>query len=135
MPSLFRLLLTTVFMFAITLWTWALLEPRPVPEGIRDGLNIEWEFFLSKCLHCGAYAFLTALGGIVLESGRRSWLIVALLALHGVATEWAQFTMELGRHGCIRDVLIDWMGIAGGYAFLRWFPFQKREATETIVLP
>ena len=118
-----RKLHIAAFAFALSLWTWALLDPNPVPEPIRSELDIDWQFILSKFLHGGGYAFLTVLGGTLVKRGR--WAFIAGMALHGAATEVLQATMELGRHGCIRDVLIDWAGILAGTLFLYLWPARQ----------
>ena len=105
------------FLLFLPLWTWKLLEPQPVPEVILGGIGVDWRFLLAKTLHGGAYAFLMVLG--VLAFPRHKWWVVALLALHGVGGEIGQ-TYVPNRHGCVRDVLIDWAGIAGGLVTLRW---------------
>ena len=109
----------TLFALALLAWTWALVSPNPVPEAVKKELPADWEFVLAKCLHAGAYAFLAVLGGTMLRSGR--WRLAGLMALHGVGTEVAQWAMHVGRHGCVRDVLIDWAGIAAGLAALKWW--------------
>ena len=108
--------LPVTFLLFLALWTWKLLEPQPVPEVIRGGLGVDWAFFLAKTLHCGAYAFLAVLGTLAFP--RWMWWVVGFLALHGVGTEIGQ-TYIPNRHGCVRDVLIDWAGIAAGILALR----------------
>jgi hypothetical protein len=109
--------LRLAFLLFLALWTWKLLEPQPVPEVIRGGLGVDWAFFLAKTLHGGAYAFLMVLGAAAFPY--RVWWVVALLAWHGVLTEFGQ-TFVPNRFGSVRDVLIDWGGIAGGLVALRW---------------
>ena len=109
-------LYTIVFLVFLALWTWKLLEPQPLPEVIRGGIGVDWAFFLAKTLHGGAYAFLTVLGTHAFP--RHQWWLVAVLAMHGVGSEIGQ-TFVPNRHGCVRDVLIDWGGIAGGLVALR----------------
>lgn len=114
-----RTLHALAFLVAFSVWTWALLVENPVPEKLRGELGIDWEFILGKCLHGGAYAFLTVLGGLWPKSRRGQWFVIGLLAFHGMLTEILQATMELGRHGCVRDVLVDWAGIVVGIVVLR----------------
>ncbi len=97
----------------LSVWTWKLLEPSPVPEHLARRLQPEWKFILAKCLHCGGYATLTFLATTLPVS--RFWCrcFVLLLALHGAGTEIGQ-TFIPNRTGTVRDVIIDWIGIALG---------------------
>jgi hypothetical protein len=111
-PPLYAL----AFLLFLSLWTWKLLEPNPVPEAVRAGLGVDWGFVLAKCLHLGGYAFLTALGTLAFPL-HRPWVVVFML-LHAVGTEIGQ-TFVPNRSGSVRDVLIDWCGIALGVLALR----------------
>jgi len=123
--SFFRFLHIAAFVILLASWTWALLSPNPVPEPIRESLGIDWQFLLSKLLHASGYTTLTVLGGTLTKPGRPRRAMVAFLALHAIGSEVAQATMDLGRHGCIRDVLIDGVGIAAGVVMLRWRDSRK----------
>ncbi len=105
------------FAILLALWTWKLLQPYPVPESVAQELTEDDSFVLAKLLHASAYAFLTVLAALLPFRRHYFWIMVGLLALHGVGTEIGQ-TYVPSRHGCIRDVLIDWGGIALGLAFL-----------------
>jgi VanZ family protein len=109
--------LGVAFLVLLGLWTWKLLEPQPVPEAVSQELGIDLQFALAKTLHAGAYAFLTVLAGLLPFRRPYFWALAAALALHGVGTEIGQ-TYVPNRHGCVRDVLIDWAGIAAGLGFL-----------------
>lgn len=102
-----------LFLLILALWTWKLLEPIPVPAHITQELSDLVRLLLAKGLHLSVYAILTllALSLPLPASGR--WLLIGLLALHGVATEMGQ-TFVPGRTGSIGDVLIDWLGIGVG---------------------
>ena len=104
------------FLVFLSLWTWKLLEPNPVPETVRSGLTANLAYILAKCLHLGGYAFLTVLGSLAFP--RFKWWVVAFLLLHGVGTEIGQ-TYVPNRVGSVRDVLIDWFGIGCGVIALR----------------
>lgn len=109
-----------VLLSFLGLWTWKLLEPTPVPEELARRLQEEWKFVLAKCLHAGGYAFLTALAVTLPVPRRWRWFFVAFLALHGAGTEIGQ-TFVPNRTGTVRDVLIDWGGIAlGVLAWRAW---------------
>jgi VanZ family protein len=105
-------------MVFLGLWTWKLLEPNPVPEALDGRLTDGSRFVLAKSLHAGAYGFLTLLAVTLPAPNYWRWYFAGLLALHGVATEIGQ-TFVPGRHGCVRDVLIDWAGICAALAVWR----------------
>lgn len=103
----------TVFLIFLGLWTWKLLEPNPVPEKITSQFPLDLQFWLAKALHASAYAFLTILAAFLPVRRPYFWAVVAVLLLHGVGTEIGQ-TYVPNRHGCVRDVVIDWFGIGMG---------------------
>ena len=110
-----RIFAAIVFFIGLTIWTWLLIEPKPVPETVMELLSAsDWlKFILAKLLHAAGYACLTLTLGIWLPARRMPLLLgITFMILHGVATEIIQTYVE--RHGCIRDVLIDWFGIAVG---------------------
>ena len=102
-----------VLLVFVGLWTWKLLDPDPVPDGLKPQLVDEWGFIAAKSLHVSAYAFLALLTVTLPISRRWRWIFVGLLALHGIATEIGQ-TFVPPRSGSPRDVLIDWVGITLG---------------------
>ena len=115
-----RVLGIAVAAVALGCWTWGLLEPRPVPEGVRDGFTYNEWAIISKAAHAGVYTLLTVLCGSLVSSRRVRWVVVGLLMLHGATTELAQYLMDVGRTGQVSDVLIDWAGIGVGVLVLRW---------------
>lgn len=118
---------SAIFLVFLGLWTWKLLEPYPVPEDLRDGLEkAGLSFIAAKCLHAAGYAFLTVLAFTLPVPRRWNWILVVFLMLHGVGTEIGQ-TFVPNRTGRIRDALIDWLGIGLGLgAVLAWRRFAKR---------
>ncbi|MBA4186827.1 MAG: hypothetical protein C0467_02295 [Planctomycetaceae bacterium] len=114
-------LLFVVFFTFLGLWTWKLLEPSPVPEAINEAIPFDLKFIASKIAHVGGYTFLTLLAAWLPLNRRQFWVVVGLLALHGVASEVLQHVMGWGRTGKATDVLIDWFGIALGLLALRVF--------------
>lgn len=107
-----------VFAAFLGLWTWKLLEPSPVPEALSAELGGDLKFVLAKSLHACAYAFLAVLVHALPVPRYWHWFLVGLLALHGAATEVGQTFVE-GRSGSVRDVVIDWAGVAGGVLLCR----------------
>ena len=94
------------------------------------GIPTDLKFWLAKMLHAGAYAFLTVLAcvaagtpAVLLVRGRDSSL------LHAIGTEIGQ-TYVPNRHGCVRDVVIDWVGIGLGIVVvLRWWSLSQRPSS------
>jgi VanZ family protein len=115
-----------VFLVFLSLWTWKLLEPSPVPEDIRGELSPDLAFVLAKTLHAGGYAFLTVLAGTLPVPRRWQVFLVGLMVLHGAASEVAQYAMAVGRTRKVTDVLIDWAGVTAGVLLLWWW---NRRAT------
>lgn len=109
-----------VFGVLLLVWTVLLVKPNPVPESLIGDASLF--FILSKAAHLSCYAFLAVLGGSLVPAGRRRDLVLALLVLHGAATEVGQWVgneyYQTNRHGCVRDVLIDSAGIAAGAVVL-----------------
>jgi VanZ family protein len=108
------------WLLCLAVWTFALLTTYPAKvhlEVLPTGL----QFPTAKCLHVSAYALLTALvSGLPLRTGRR-WALVAVLSLHAFTTEFLQRFVEL-RHGTLRDVGIDHLGIALGLVLIwKWW--------------
>lgn len=116
-----------VFLVFLGMWTWKLLEPAPLPEAIDQQIPTSMRFALAKSLHAGAYAFLTVLAAFLPLRRPHFWFVVAALALHGVGTEIGQ-TFVPNRHGCVQDVIIDWVGIAAGLLGLWGWGFCRRAA-------
>ena len=109
------------FLLFLGLWTWKLLEPNPLPERVAEGIPTDWKFWLAKALHMGGYAFLTVLARWLPLRRAHFRGVVALLAVHGAGSEFLQWYLDLGRYGCVRDVIIDWTGIALGVGVVRWW--------------
>jgi VanZ family protein len=133
-PAWRTLLHVLVLLTGLGLWTWKLLEPNPVPEALAEHLTDELHFGLAKTLHASGYAFLTLLAVTLPVPSSWRWLFAGLLALHGVATEIGQ-TFVVGRHGCVRDVLIDWGGIAAAVLLWQlwmseWLKSKARDRTQ-----
>lgn len=114
-----------VLLLFLGLWTWKLVEPNPVPEELSRRLSGDEKFAAAKALHAGGYAFLTFLAVTLPVPNRWRWFLVGLLALHGAATEIAQ-TFVPNRHGCVRDVLIDWAGVV--ITVLLWRIFRRHDS-------
>ena len=89
-------------------------------NGLAEGIPTDWKFWLAKMLHTGAYTFLTLLA---------RWLPVRRTVFWCVVCSWpcTEWEREIGqtyvpnRHGCVRDVMIDWVGIGMGLVVVRWW--------------
>lgn len=116
------------FLVFLSLWTWKLLEPHPVPDEISEGLaKAGLSFVAAKSLHAAGYAFLTILAATLPVPQYWQRFLVGLLVMHGVATEIGQ-TYVPSRSGRVNDVLIDWCGIAMGLLALKlWRRVRLRD--------
>ncbi len=106
----------------LTVWTWLLLKPNPVPTIIADNLLEDLKFVIGKTLHFAAYAFLACCGTWRMQSANWKWIWLLLLG-HAIATELGQhygsIYFDTHRTGSVRDVLIDLFGIAAGATLRR----------------
>jgi VanZ family protein len=121
-----------VFLIFLGLWTWKLLEPHPIPEAVDQQLSDDLKFAFAKSLHACAYAFLTVLAAFLPIQRSYFWGVVVFLALHGVGTEIAQ-TYIPSRNGCVRDVIIDWVGVGLGVLFLWGCRYVRRAASKSLL--
>ncbi len=69
----------------------------------------------------------TILAGLLPIQRLHFWVVVAFLVLHGIATEVGQ-SYVAGRHGSLRDVLIDWAVVGIGLLFLAVLKSWHRSA-------
>ncbi len=113
------------FAVCLSVWTWKLLEPYPVPEPVKGLLSGDMSFYAAKSLHAVGYAILAVLAATMPVAPRWRWRLVALVALHGVATEILQAVLPFNRTGRVADVLIDWAGVAAGLLALRWWRVSR----------
>lgn len=119
--SRMRLLAAVVFVPALAVWTWKLLEPNPVPEPVLNFLSV-WDFLpylAAKTLHAGGYAFLTVLAWVIAPTAWWRWVAMGFLLLHGAGSELLQHVLPFNRTGKVTDVLIDCFGIAVGVLVAR----------------
>lgn len=114
--------------FAVVLWAGVIFTLSSIP-------SLKWsfapfdDFVLRKLAHMGVYAVLTALLFWAFPKHtnrtRQAWLLAALLAgIYALSDEWHQ-TFVAGRHGSFRDVGIDTLGIAAGYALVQLTRFTS----------
>jgi VanZ family protein len=106
-----------VWLLCLAVWTAALVTtyPAKVHEEI---LPPELQFPTAKCLHVSVYGLLAGLASCLPLRSRWRWALVAVLSLHAFTTEYVQQYVDL-RHGSLRDVGIDHLGIALGL-LLTW---------------
>jgi len=104
-------------------WTTALLVPPPplpeVPERAEEAYR--WGLFLfAKTVHVSANAVWAAMT-CWLPVGRSSRAVLfGVLALQAIGTEYSQWFMDIGRHGSVRDVALDWAGVGLGVLACLW---------------
>ena len=78
----------------------------PGKELPKTGIGDKWEHFICYGV------LMTYFAGLYPRS--RYWLIALLLVLMGIAIEFAQGAMHLGRYADIRDVVANSTGVAIG---------------------
>jgi VanZ family protein len=101
-----------VWVVYLAAWTQALLTPIPLDQ---VPASPDLLFVMAKCLHVTAYAVLAILSGWLRVPWPWRWLLLAALAAHGMATEFGQQFVRT-RHPSVRDVGLDWLGLAIGIA-------------------
>lgn len=108
-----RTLAAAVFWPALAVWTWKLLEPYPVPEGVKEYLGL-WQFFAAKTMHFVGYAGLAGLAWLQTTTPRGRLLTVGGMIAHGGLSELLQYLLPFNRYGCWRDVGLDSAGVLTG---------------------
>src|SRR5262245_48541715 len=114
---------------AVFLWTVMIFALSSLPS-LQSPFAPVYDFVLRKLAHIGEYAVLTVLIWWALQmypvSRMRAWLLAGLAGvLYGVSDEWHQ-TFVASRHGALRDVGFDAMGIAGSYVLVQYLPVHIR---------
>lgn len=111
-PSLVTAALWAGWWGLLAFLTWSLVSPVPqrmnalvLPTGLQ--------FWASKAVHVGAYAFLAAYVHVLPAGWRTRAALWTVLALHAPLTEYLQ-TLVPGRYGCKEDVFIDLTGLSLG---------------------
>jgi VanZ family protein len=104
---------------AVLLWMAGIFALSSLPS-LHSPFGHFYDLILRKLAHIGVYAGLTILLSLALQqhtdSTRRAWLLAVLIAgAYALTDEWHQ-TIVPGRHGNFRDVGIDMLGVAAGYA-------------------
>jgi hypothetical protein len=109
-----------LWLVCLAVWTIALLRPEPARFNNAHIAPLLAGWPISKFLHVGMYAFLTAFAGTLL-TGRLRWLLLAVLSFHAIITEVLQnYVPE--RSGTPFDVGLNHLGIALGLAIgWRWW--------------
>jgi hypothetical protein len=109
-----------VWIGALVVWTLCLVTPYPVQVG-HEVLPAPATYPTAKGLHVSVYALLTVLAAWLPVARPRRWLLLAVLSLHGFATEYVQ-TYVPARTGCWQDVGMDHVGLLLGFLLgLRWW--------------
>jgi VanZ family protein len=112
-----------LWLFCLAIWTVALLRPEPARVN-RAIVEHYTDLPVSKFVHVGVYAGLTALASI-LPMARRRWLLLVFLSFHAMITEYLQnYVPE--REGSWRDVGLNHLGIAVGLAISWYWWMRKR---------
>lgn len=112
----------------LLLWGGVIFALSSIPS-LDSGL--EHDFFLRKLVHMLEFGVLTVLLVRVLRHRMSSLRDLSLLAsvaatFYAVTDEVHQLSV-VGRHGTLRDVLIDSVGVFGSLVLLRMFPARSRK--------
>lgn len=116
----------------LLLWSAALLFPDPFDPFQRyvlggQELSEDTSFLMAKSLHITAYAFAAILTGWLRAPGIWRWVLLAFWSFHAAATEVGQLFVP-GRHGSLRDVGLDHLGLLIGLAISwRWWRSNPEE--------
>jgi VanZ family protein len=116
----------TIWILYTLLWSTALLVPDPIkflrghaPRGIELSDNLT--YVMAKSLHVSAYATAAILTGWLRAPSPWRWVLLLFWFLHADATELGQLLVP-GRHGDLRDVAFDHVGLLIGLALSwRWW--------------
>jgi VanZ family protein len=114
--------------FAVVIWAGVIFALSSIPS-LQSPFAPFYDFVLRKLAHMSVYAVFTVLLFLALqghlESKRHGLLLTALMAgLYALSDEWHQ-SFVAGRHGSFRDVGIDTLGIAAGFALLQLGRFPR----------
>jgi hypothetical protein len=122
----------TIWVAYTPAWTVSLLVPRPI-EARSDQVVLWWSLFVfSKIVHVSAYALWTVMTCWLRTALWVRILLVLVILLHGLGTEYLQLLMNIGRHGSWRDVGLDWFGTALGLV-LGWLLFLRSPSAQNSV--
>jgi VanZ family protein len=107
--------------FMVVLWMGMIVALSAVPS-LASPLPHTSDVILRKLAHLTVYAVLTILLVRALRphvaSPAYTWLLAVLVAgVYAGSDEWHQLLVR-GRHGSLRDVGIDAVGIAGAYVLM-----------------
>jgi VanZ family protein len=105
-----------VWLLALCVWT-ALLLSSQAPVVVDAVVPDDWQFTVAKCAHVSAYAFLSFLTGCLPVRPALRIVLWLFLLCHAGLTELLQLFVP-GRYGSLRDVGLDAVGIALGWAVL-----------------
>jgi hypothetical protein len=103
------------------------VKASPFPEIARrlGDWNDLLPFLVAKTLHMSGYAFLTVVGMAGVTQPWRKWMFLVVV-IHAPLSELAQYLgtewFDTKRTGCVRDVIVDWVGVmigCGGWAIVR----------------
>jgi VanZ family protein len=124
LPLRFPRLWLSLGWMAVALATLVCLIPvdrLPQPPNISDKVEHFLAYLLLSLWFAGIYP------------RTRYWIIALGLGVMGVAIEFAQGTMNLGRHADFRDVIANGSGILAGLLVCWWWLGGWAQRIETVI--
>lgn len=113
----------------VFLWMGVIFFFSHQPD-LKSSLPESWDFIFRKIAHITEYAILTWLLFRALVPNKIALLAVLIIALlYAISDEYHQ-TFVFGRQGCLRDVLIDSLGI-----FLAVWWIKKKVIKPSTTMP
>lgn len=115
-----------VWFVSLSVLTWKLLDPNPIPKGMEPPIDLA--YILAKSFHVCCYAYVTALGLWLSSSPKWRLGYIAFMVWHAIGTEIAQSYIPT-RSGSVKDVAFDYLGITMGFFVIRFWDRYKKHST------
>jgi VanZ family protein len=115
--SMFRKFVLFIWLASLAIWTWKLLDPKPIPPSLQPEETLA--YLLAKSLHVSGYTWITFLGLWLWKNLTLRICFVGFMVWHGIATEIIQSYIPT-RSGSPKDVGFDTFGITVACLLTYW---------------